>query len=161
MSEDWKLEDQAEKLTENPSEAIMEYISEHGIASWKDLIELLTERFDLSEDEAEKLLKAYLKSGKLEYSKRKGGYYWSRERYHSKPKLPGQRTPSRRKARASIGAVMRSLHLPPDPHTMPVKSHFLARDDPSQPYYHPSMDRDKLAYLRAKKKMGEGADWPA
>lgn len=161
MSEDWKFEDQAEKLTENPSAAIMEYISEHGIANWKDLIELLTEKFDLSEDEAEKLLKAYLKSGKLEYSKRKGGYHWSRQRHYPKPKFLGKKTPPRRKAKATIRNMSNLLHLPPDPHTVPVKSYFLARDNPGQPYYHPAMDQDKLAYLRAKKKMGAGADWPA
>lgn len=159
MSEDWRVEDRAEKLAESPSAAIMEYISEHGIANWKDLIELLAEKCDLSEDEAEKLLKSYLKSGRLKYSNRRGGYYWfyEKKRYIKPGKFRGIRIPPRRKAKATIGNVMRALHLPPDPHTLPSKSHFLAKD--WHPYYHPAMDRDKLAYLRAKKKMGAGADW--
>lgn len=164
MSEDFQIEDEAEKLAESHNEVIAKYISEHGTAGKEKLIEMLVERCNLSRDEAEKIFEDYIERKKLRYSRAKGGYVWSRAsiRRLRPPKFPGKgRLPPRRKPRASIGSVMRALHLPPDPHTLPVKSHFLARDDPSQLYYHPAMDRDKLAYLRAKKKMGEGADWPA
>lgn len=164
MLEDCQIEDEAEKLAESPSEAIIEFLNEHDTISRKDLIELLIERCDLSKDEAEKIFEDYIARKKLRYSKGKGGYVWSEAstRQPRMPKFPGRRGLSpRRKSRASIGAVLRAIHLPPDPHTLPVKSYFLARDNPGQPYYHPAMDQDKLAYLRAKEKMGAGADWPA
>ena len=160
MSEDWRVEDQAEKLAESPSEVITQYLSEHGAISRKDLIELLMEKCDLRRDAAEKFLEDNVEKRKLWYNKKKRGYVWSfsKGRWPRLPRPSSKRYPPRRKAKARIDSV---LKLPPDPHTVPVKSYFLARDNPGQPYYHPAMDRDKLAYLRAKKKMGAGADWPA
>lgn len=163
MSEDFQIEDEAEKLAESPDEVIAKYLSEHGAAGREKLIEILIERCDLSRDEAEKIVETHIKRRKLRYSKQESGYVrsYASGRKFSLSKYKGIKPPPRRKARASIGAVLRAIHLPPDPHTLPVKSYFLARDNPGQPYYHPAMDQDKLAYLRAKEKMGAGADWPA
>ncbi len=159
MSEDFQLEDEAEKLTENPNATIMKYISEHGIASLKDLVKLLVEKCDLGEDKAEKLVKSYVTSGKLKFIKKKGGYYWPSQRHYLKPKFNLKKLPPRRKPTATIGNVMHALHLPSNPHKPVKESHFLAKN--WHPYYHPSMDKDKLGYLKAREKMGEGADWPA
>jgi nucleoid DNA-binding protein len=161
MSEDWRVEDQAEKLAESPTEIITQYLSEHGAINRKDLIELLMEKCGLSRDEAERFVEDNIEKGKLRYNKRKRGYVWSFgkseiSRIPRMPRLPNPRMPPRRRAKARIDSV---LKLPPDPHTLPSKSHFLAKD--WHPYYHPAMDKDKLAYLRAKEKMGKGADWPA
>jgi len=164
MSEDFQVEDEAEKLAESPSEVIMEFFSEHNAIGKEDLIKLLIEKCELSKDQAEKIFEDFVEKRKLRYSKVKGGYVWSQSSSAPPrmPKFPGRgRSYPRRKASATIRNVCNMIHLPPDPHTIPVKSHFLARDDPSQPYYHPAMDQDKLAYLRAKEKMGAGADWPA
>jgi len=159
MSEDFQVEDESEKLAESPSEAIMEFFSEHDAISREDLIELLIEKCDLSRDEAEKILEDLVEKKKLRYSKAKGGYVWSHMSTGRRmPKFPGRALPPGRKARARIDSVLR---MPPDPHTLPVKSYFLAKDNPGQPYYHPAMDQDKLGYLRAKQRMGAGADWPA
>lgn len=160
MSEDFQIEDEAEKLAESPYEVIAKYLSEHGAAGREKLIEILVERCDLSRDEAEKIVEVHIRRRKLRYSKQERGYVrsYASGRKSSLSKYKGIKPPRRRKAKARIESV---LKLPPDPHTLPVKSYFLARDNPGQPYYHPAMDRDKLAYLRAKEKMGAGADWPA
>jgi len=160
MSEDFQTEDNAEKLVESSSEAIIEYLAEHGAISKKDFISLLIEKCDLSRDEAEKIFEDHLEKRKIRYSKEKGGYVWSyspspRVRM---PKLYSPKFQPMHKARARLETV---LKLPPDPHMLPVQSHFLAKDNPAHMYYHPAMDQDKLAYLRAKEKMGAGADWPA
>jgi hypothetical protein len=164
MSEDFQKEDEAEKLAETPSEVVSEYLSEHGAIRKEDFISLLVEKCGISRDKAEKIFEGFLEKRRLKYSKNKDGYVWSyssnrriRVRSH-KPKFSRPKFPPRRKARGRIEKVIR---LPPDPHTVPSKSSFLARDNPSQLYYHPAMDQDKLAYLRARKKMGAGADWPA
>jgi polyhydroxyalkanoate synthesis regulator phasin len=159
MSEDWKYEDQAEKLAETANEVVAKYLSEHGTISRKDLIELLMEKCELSRDEAEKFLEDNIEKGKLRYDKKKRGYVWCSAKSEI-PRIPrltkhSQKFPHRR-ARARLDSV---LKLPPDPHTLPCKSHFLAKD--WHPYYHPAMDKDKLGYLKARKKMGAGADWPA
>ncbi len=160
MSEDYQIEDNAEKLADSPSAIILEFLNENGALSREDLIELLIEKLGLSRDEAEKIFEDYVERGKLEYNKAKGGYVWSHGsgRKSGFSKYTGVKTPPRRKARAPLHTV---LHLPPDPHTVPMKSYFLARDNPGNLYYHPAMDKDRLAYLRAKEKMGAGADWPA
>jgi predicted CopG family antitoxin len=160
MSEDFQTEDNAEKLIESSSEVIIEYLAEHGAISKKHLISLLIEKCDLSRDEAEKIFEEHLEKRKIRYSKGKGGYVWSYSpspRIHT-PRFSSPKFPPMHKARARLETV---LKLPPDPHMLPVQSHFLARDNPSHLYYHPAMDQDKLAYLRAKEKMGAGADWPA
>jgi len=160
MSEDFQTEDEAEKLAESPSEVILQYISEHGAISKEDLISLLIEKCDLSRDEAEKIFEDYLEKRKIRYSKEKGGYVWS---YSPSPRIltPKFSTPRFPPVRKASGRLDSVIKLPPDPHMLPVQSYFLARDNPAQIYYHPAMDQDKLAYLRAKEKMGAGADWPA
>jgi len=159
MSEDFQKEDEAEKLAES-SEVIIEYLTEHGAISKEDFISLLIEKCDLRRDEAEKIFEDYLEKRKIRYSKDKGGYVWV---YSLAPKIliskfSGPKFQPHHKAAGRLDSV---LKLPPDPHMLPVQSHFLAKDNPSQIYYHPAMDQDKLAYLRAKEKMGAGADWPA
>jgi hypothetical protein len=158
MSEDFGVEDQAEKLTESPSGIILEYLSEHDAISREKLIELLIEKCDLSKDEAEKILGDLIEKRKLRYNKEKRGYVWSftKIRMPRIPSFQGVRFPPRRRARARIDSVIK---LPPDPHTLPSKSHFLAKD--WHPYYHLAMDKDKLAYLKSREKRGEGADWIA
>jgi hypothetical protein len=160
MSEDFQLEDEAEKLAESPSEVILQYINEHGAISKEDFISLLIKKCDLGRDEAEKIFEDFLEKRKIWYSKAKGGYVWSYSPSKGGhiPKFSGPKFPPHRKARGRIESM---LKLPPDPHTLPVKSYFLPSENPGQPYFHPAMDQDKLAYLRAKEKMGAGADWPA
>lgn len=158
MSEDFQLEDHAEKLAESPDEVVKKYLTKHSRAGKEKLIKILTERCDLSRDEAEKIVNSHLKKRKLPYKKLEDRY----NRPHmsigrpSFSKYAGMRAPPRRKAKARLESV---LKLPPDPHTLPSKSHFLAKD--WHPYYIPAMDKDRLGYLRAKEKMGAGADWPA
>lgn len=158
MSEDFQIEDGAEKVAERPYEVLANYLSEHGAAGKEKLIDILIERCDLSRDEAERIVEAHIKRRRKRFRKHEGGDFrsYTLGKKLSFPKKVKIRP--RRKAKARIESV---LKLPPDPHTLPIKSHFLARDDPSQLYYHPAMDQDKLAYLRAKEKMGAGADWPA
>jgi len=160
MSEDFQVEDEAEKLAESPDEVITEYLNEHGMAEKEKLIEILIERCDLSRDEAEKMVEEQVRKRKIRYGEKEGQYVasFSSGRKASFSKYTGVKPPSRRRAKARIDSI---LKLPSDPHTLQVKSHFLAKDNPAQPYYHPAMDQDRLAYLRAKEKMGEGADWPA
>ncbi len=159
MSEDFQKEDEAEKLAQNPSEVVIQYLSEHGIISKEKLVSLLIEKCDLSKDKAERIFDDYLRKGKISYSRDRGGYLWSNSYKGIRiTKPPALKFPPHRKARGRIESVIR---LPPDPHMLPVKSYFLGKDNPSQAYYHPAMDQDKLAYLRAKEKMGAGADWPA
>jgi len=160
MSEDFQLEDEAEKLAESPSEVVLQYLSEHESISKEDFISLLTEKCDLSRDKAEKIFEDFLEKGKLRYNKAKEGYVWSYSSYKGAriPRFSGPKFPPHRKARGRIESV---LKLPPDPHKLPAKSYFLPSENPGQPYFHPAMDQDKLAYLKAKEKMGAGADWPA
>jgi len=158
MSEDFQVEDEAEKLAESPSEAVMEFFSEHDAISREDLIELLIEKCDLSRDEAEKIFEDLVEKKRLRYSKAKGGYVWSHTQSRMRMPRSFSKTPPHRLAKGRIDSVLR---LPPDPHAMPCKSYFLAKDNPAQAYYHPAMDQDKLGYLRAKQRMGAGADWPA
>jgi hypothetical protein len=159
LSEDFQIEDEAEKLAESPSEIILQYLSEHGAISKEVFISLLIEKCDLSRDEAEKVFEDFIEKGKIKYSKAKHGYVWAYPYDRVRiPRFSNPKLPPAPKSRARLDTV---LKLPPDPHMLPVQSHFLARDNPSQIYYHPAMDQDKLAYLRAKEKMGAGADWPA
>ena len=156
MSEETMLEDGAEKLAERGE--IVEYLNELGPMSKEKLVEFLMEKFGLSRDEAEKLFEDLIEKGMLRYDKTRRGYIVAQAKSGYRiPRLKIlNRFPRRRLAKARIDSVIK---LPPDAHTLPNKSHFLARD--WHPYYHPAMDKDKLAYLKARERMGEGADWPA
>ena len=157
MNEDFQVEDEAEKMAENPIDVLISFLFENGEVSREKLIELLVEKCELSEDEAEKFLEKLVEKGELKCRKGKYSLNMTIEDYLRPLKSLRSfkiKPPSQRLARTNITQVVK---LPPDPAALPCKSYLLAKD--WAPYYHPSMDEHKLRMLKAKEKMGEGADW--
>jgi len=134
MSEDMQEEDEAEKLAEN--EDAIEFLNENSALSRGKLLELLMEKFSLSRDEAEKLIKE-----------------WEGKRKHPPPILsfkPGYGFRSKPKAWGMHRLIFKGKIL--DPSQRSVKPSEL------DPYFHPNRE-DEKAYERARKKLGVGADW--
>lgn len=156
------MKDEVEKIKGDLLEKVLEkdglaerviasYIAEKGFATMKDLLELLAEK-GFSRDEAEKFAEAVLR--RLVESNRviklRDGVYMRVKKIH----MPRIRFPFPKR---TVGSRP-SFKIKQEPSFIrPASSNGFS----SNPYWHPILEKDRKAYEKAKKKLGEAADWIA